>query len=239
MNSRKGKDDMASEAINCRDMKNRNEFFTRVLSSFVFVPFIALLFLVPCEVFIALCLAICGLIWAEIFSNKIDGRWLARSCAATATLIGIVSFMYARHVYGPISCMFLICISSFSDIGAYVCGKLIGGPKLCPKISPNKTWAGFCGGLLFANLGFICMRKMFFSDYVSNDFLPSYYDNLFIYQLLVLSAVVGDLLESLFKRRIDVKDMGDIFPGHGGFFDRTDSLLMVSFVFMILDLLLG
>jgi phosphatidate cytidylyltransferase len=138
---------------------------------------------------------------------------------------------------GQASCVFLICISSFTDIGAYSSGKLLRGPKLCPKISPNKTWAGFWGGIIFANIGFFCLDGAFFQFSTEKAFLGARIIDFWTVQLIILSSVAGDLLESWFKRAIRVKDMGDLFPGHGGILDRLDSLLLASIVLAILDIL--
>lgn len=107
-----------------------------------------------------------------------------------------------------------------TDIGAYAAGRSIGGPKLAPKISPKKTWAGLIGGMVSAGLvGWLVAL-------VSGAALP-------LLALLVgaLAAVVGqagDLFESAVKRRYDVKDSGHLIPGHGGILDRIDGLLVAA-----------
>lgn len=113
------------------------------------------------------------------------------------------------------------------DIGAYFTGKTIGGPKMAPTLSPNKTWAGLIGGMICSGLILAAfdLVKDIFSAHVIVIFLTG----------CVLGAVgqAGDLLISSIKRRVGVKDTGQILPGHGGLLDRIDSLLLVTPVFLI------
>jgi phosphatidate cytidylyltransferase len=106
-----------------------------------------------------------------------------------------------------------------TDIGAYLFGKCIGGAKLAPKISPNKTWAGFFGGIFSAVMVTWCLYFLFFPM-----------TSLFTYFMgcVIISVVgqIGDLLESWCKRRLGVKDSGKLIPGHGGVLDRVDSILL-------------
>jgi phosphatidate cytidylyltransferase len=113
-----------------------------------------------------------------------------------------------------------------TDIFAYFAGRSIGGPKLAPNISPNKTWAGLIGGMAGAAvLGFVTAR-MFDLD------APF----LYVGALMGLLAQIGDLYESSVKRRAGVKDSGTILPGHGGVLDRLDGLLPVVVATLILIL---
>jgi phosphatidate cytidylyltransferase len=111
---------------------------------------------------------------------------------------------------------FLVCMGS--DVGAYYVGKNLGKRKLVPKISPNKTWAGFVGGILLA-IGFAAISSVwFFPELPFQISIP----------LAVVMAIVGcggDLAESAMKRGSETKDAARILPGHGGFLDRLDSLL--------------
>lgn len=101
-----------------------------------------------------------------------------------------------------------------SDTAAYVFGRMIGGPKLCPRISPKKTWAGFLAALLVSHVvALYC---------ISYWQLPLPW---WVVTFTTLAAVGGDLLESWLKRKADVKDSGRLIPGHGGLLDRVDSLL--------------
>lgn len=106
-----------------------------------------------------------------------------------------------------------------SDSGAYAAGRGIGGPKLAPRISPNKTWAGLAGGVIGAAIvGAVAAKTTGLGG---------------IWELTLISAVlaafsqIGDLAESALKRHFSVKDSGALIPGHGGILDRLDALLFV------------
>ena len=104
-----------------------------------------------------------------------------------------------------------------TDIGAYFAGRGIGGPKLAPRISPNKTWAGLIGGILLATIVAAVMHAVYL--------LPLRF--VIATPLLAILAQAGDLYESHLKRRAGVKDSGSVIPGHGGFLDRLDGVVPV------------
>jgi phosphatidate cytidylyltransferase len=123
--------------------------------------------------------------------------------------------------------LFLFLVVWGSDIGAYVAGRSLGGPKLAPAISPNKTWAGFGGGLfLSACIAMIWNASM---AQTARPLLAA----LFAVGLSLLGQG-GDLFESMMKRRFGVKDSGNLIPGHGGMLDRIDALLWVAPAFAAL-----
>ncbi len=122
----------------------------------------------------------------------------------------------------------LLFLTSFGcDVGAYFAGVTMGKSLFYPQISPKKTWAGFLGGTASA---LIC-GYIFFKWQNLNFYFPLYM--LFIF-LAAVSTITGDLLMSLVKRSVDIKDFGKIFPGHGGVLDRVDGLLMASPIIYIL-----
>ncbi|GAO38504.1 phosphatidate cytidylyltransferase [Sphingomonas changbaiensis NBRC 104936] len=105
-----------------------------------------------------------------------------------------------------------------TDIGAYFAGRSIGGPKLAPTVSPNKTWAGLIGGVVAALiLGLLLWR-----------FAGLPLQLVFASPILAVIAQIGDLYESWLKRQAGVKDSGTILPGHGGVLDRLDGLVPVA-----------
>lgn len=210
------------------------DLLKRVVSGFLFAPMIVLVLILSESNFRILCWIAYLIMMCEIFSPKVKGHYFVRVLAATFCFLGMKSFIYCRHFFGPVGCILLICISSFTDMGGYFFGRTFKGPKLCPKISPNKTWSGFFGGMLLANLCVLFIRFFYLNSLNNSVFYLQFWG----VELLILSAVFGDLLESSFKRRIDVKDMSKLFPGHGGLLDRLDSLLAVSLVFSIIDILL-
>ena len=116
--------------------------------------------------------------------------------------------------------LWVFIVTWATDIGAYFAGRAIGGPKLAPAISPNKTIAGLAGGIVSAGLaGFA---------WVQATQLPSLL--IWIAPALAVAAQAGDLFESWMKRRAGVKDSGRWLPGHGGILDRLDGLVPVAIV---------
>lgn len=124
-----------------------------------------------------------------------------------------------------------IVVTISSDIGGYFAGILLGRHKMAPVISPNKTWEGFGGSVVGCTVaGALCVTLMLDGDWWIGVVLGL---------AVVLAATAGDLIESLFKRDLGVKDMGRFMPGHGGLMDRMDSLLIAGpVVWVVLSLLL-
>jgi phosphatidate cytidylyltransferase len=131
-----------------------------------------------------------------------------------------ILLIWLRDVCGRETVYWLFALVWATDTGAFVSGKMIGGPKLAPAISPKKTWAGLVGGMFCA--GLVGAAFSHFSGH--ETVLPL----VALSAGLALSAQGGDLFESWVKRRIGVKDAGSIMPGHGGLLDRVDGLLIVA-----------
>jgi phosphatidate cytidylyltransferase len=112
----------------------------------------------------------------------------------------------------------LLIIVIAADSGAYFAGRAFGRRKLYEKVSPKKTWEGVFGGMAAAVVALFIVRGTFFTELSSVDCVV-------LGIFTSMTAVVGDLAESLLKRAVDVKDSGAIMPGHGGALDRTDSIL--------------
>ncbi|HQT47811.1 MAG TPA: phosphatidate cytidylyltransferase [Acidocella sp.] len=143
--------------------------------------------------------------------------------------IGGVSLLWLRLQPGAglIDTLFLVVVIWSTDIGAYLVGRLIGGPKLAPRISPGKTWSGSLGGLLIGGLAGALLAGRGHGIVLAA--LPAGF-------LLSVFAQSGDLLESAIKRKLGVKDSGNTIPGHGGLFDRLDGFLTAAPVAVILAL---
>lgn len=124
--------------------------------------------------------------------------------------------------------IFLLLITIISDTFAYVIGRLIGKHKMSPTVSPNKTWEGFIGGLIFATFVSTVFYVSAF-NYTGNIFIV-----IFIVSLLSITGQLGDLVFSTIKRNYEIKDFGNIMPGHGGVLDRLDSILFVVLAFSYL-----
>lgn len=137
------------------------------------------------------------------------------------SLLGGASLLYLRHrPEGLYETLFVIAVVVASDSCAYAVGRLIGGPKLAPSISPGKTISGSIGGLLGA--AFIGGIVAYYSS-------AQWYGLAFVWGgFLAIAAQCGDLCESAFKRHLGVKDSGKLIPGHGGLLDRFDALLLVA-----------
>ncbi len=108
-----------------------------------------------------------------------------------------------------------------TDIGAYLVGRSAGGPKLAPRISPNKTWSGAIGGLIGASIAAYLAAMWTGLGYAGLVALT-------IGAVLSVFSQIGDLGESWWKRRFQVKDSGHLIPGHGGILDRIDGVLLAS-----------
>jgi phosphatidate cytidylyltransferase len=132
---------------------------------------------------------------------------------------------------GFVAILFIFAIVWGSDIGAFAAGRTIGGPKLWPRVSPNKTWAGFLGALA-AGL----VSGLIFAQVVSGASSLVLATN---GVLLAFVAQMGDLAESALKRQFGIKDSSAIIPGHGGVMDRADSTVAVSVAVSILALLVN
>lgn len=151
------------------------------------------------------------------------------------------SYIYLRFWFPQGAWLAIAVILSVwaSDTGAYFVGKAVGGPKLAPQISPKKTWAGL-GGAVFSS-GLILVLLMFLSPYagahIAADMGLTPRDAFCVFVaggLMGVAGQAGDLLISVFKRRVGKKDMGCLIPGHGGLLDRIDALLLVSPLFVVL-----
>lgn len=123
--------------------------------------------------------------------------------------------------------IFTVLIPIITDTFAYLMGSLIGGKKLCPKISPNKTWAGAVGGVIWTILALLATFFIF-------SVIPAYASvmasiGLEFWHIIILGLVgsvaaqAGDIFESYLKRKAEMKDSGNLLPGHGGVLDRIDS----------------
>lgn len=155
------------------------------------------------------------------------------------------SFNYPQIYLGiPFACMLaepihrlpllIFVMLWLNDSGAYIVGSLTGHHKLCPSISPNKTWEGFFGGVLITLIG------TYFLQHFCASFFGMENYSLGIWMILAVSScifgTIGDLIESKYKRIFGVKDSGNWIPGHGGILDRIDSFLLafpVAFLILL------
>ena len=132
-----------------------------------------------------------------------------------------INFFFYPGVAGRYYLLYFVLITKFSDTGAYVTGTLIGRHKMIPRISPGKTWEGFGGAILVSTLASLVFVYFLGQRMPGMDRTHA----VILGVILGICAVVGDLIESLFKREAGAKDSGKFFPGIGGILDLLDSLL--------------
>ena len=157
--------------------------------------------------------------------------WLASGALYAGAGAIALAWLRADPAAGQANLLFLVLAVWASDIGAYVAGRLIGGPKLAPRISPGKTRSGAAGGLVAAMLaGAAAAQAMAPGAPLRAAVLAG---------VLAVASQAGDLLESAIKRGFGVKDSGRLIPGHGGLLDRLDGLLLAAPVAAVLGLLMG
>lgn len=156
---------------------------------------------------------------------------LAANSAKTSYCLPVASCW----IYGGIACFLSliaetgnqVAIAVFlltwsTDVGAYFCGRIFGGAKLAPSISPGKTWSGFAGGLVSAIAVAAILRE---AEILPGGFIVGAFAG--------LACQAGDLYESWLKRGANVKDSGRLLPGHGGMFDRLDGMIGVAIAIWI------
>lgn len=136
---------------------------------------------------------------------------------------GLVEF---RHGHGGTWIFWLLLVVIATDILGYFAGRLIGGPKFWPSLSPKKTWAGVIAGWIGAAL----------IGWTFVSFTTAGWDTLWISICVSLASQLGDICESAFKRRTGVKDSSSLIPGHGGVFDRVDGMLGATLFVLVVAL---
>ncbi len=166
-------------------------------------------------------------------SGTAHRRWLWLAAGAVYIAVPCIAIIWLRSdaAVGRQAIFWLFAVVWATDIGAYFAGRGIGGPKLAPRISPGKTWAGLLGGMVCAAL--VGAATALLLD------LSRAAPLIVISALLALVAQAGDLLESMVKRRFGVKDSGHLIPGHGGVLDRLDGLLTAAPAVAALTLVAG
>lgn len=175
--------------------------------------------------------------WDTMTAGDRWGGWKATGFAYVGA--PCVALLWLRSVVLPDMDMagmrlvlFVVFVVAATDIGAYFAGRRIGGPKLAPRLSPNKTWAGLIGGMGAAAV----------VGGLSASFTPyplTFSGCVWTAAFLAVVAQAGDLFESWLKRRAGVKDSGALLPGHGGLLDRLDGLIASAPIFALMVILSG
>jgi phosphatidate cytidylyltransferase len=128
---------------------------------------------------------------------------------------------YFPRANGTLYLLYFILVTKFSDVGAYCVGSLIGRHKMIPRISPGKTWEGFAGAIVVSTGASVAFAHFAGDRLAGMNLMHA----IILGVILSVGAVIGDLIESLFKRESGVKDSGRYLPGIGGILDLLDSLL--------------
>ena len=199
----------------------KNDLTKRILSSITLLP-LSLFFIIKGSVFFIFFLSILFLFtcleWLNLNKKKNFFKFLG-------IIFLLFSFYFTyliREEYGLYFFLLILTICIFTDIGGYIFGKMLKGPKLT-KLSPNKTYAGVIGSFLSSLLS-----GLIFIKYIQINYLDEISFKIFFFILLIsLISQIGDLTISYFKRKADLKDTGKILPGHGGLLDRIDGLIFV------------
>jgi phosphatidate cytidylyltransferase len=215
------------------------ELVNRVLTSLVLLPILVFSIYYSGIYFVVFLSVVYVLSFYEIIKNT---KSLKFNFIANIILIfSLYSFYYLRGStdYSLIITYWIITATFLSDTGGYIFGKTFKGKKLT-KISPNKTYAGLIGSV------FLSISSLIFLNVFQNLFLTENLINFYQLKFLILTFLIsivcqlGDLCVSFCKRRIDIKNISNILPGHGGVLDRIDGLIFVlifSFIIKMFDLI--
>jgi phosphatidate cytidylyltransferase len=172
------------------------------------------------------------------FRGGLSGTWLGFGVLYIGLAAVALIHLRGDASAGLVNVLFLFLTVWASDIGAYAAGGILGGPKLAPSVSPNKTWAGAAGGLLSAvAVGGAAAYVM--ASAAGTLPPPTAGRIVLVAGAIGLLSQAGDFFESWIKRRFDVKDSSSLIPGHGGLLDRLDGVLAAAPAAALLGLLLG
>ena len=188
----------------------------------------------PAGVFVPYLITIVYLMVAELYLKQPDPvndwAYTMMSQLYIALPFSMINVLAFRSAGSDITYTYLVPLSVFfflwvNDAGAYICGSLLGKHKLFPRISPGKSWEGSIGGGILVMIVAVLIWHLS-EQYAVNDLHLSAFEWAGLGLVVVIFGTWGDLVESLFKRTIGIKDSGHILPGHGGMLDRFDSTLM-------------
>ena len=215
----------------------------RVISGLILAPLVVGIIIAGGWFFGAMILAAAFISLYE-FLKLVDGtknKWFHIIIGTVYLGLCFGSYVLIRTGYEQgawLALVTILCVWA-SDTGAYFVGKKVGGPKMAPRLSPNKTWAGLGGSMVFCGISLVLLHYAAIPlQSVLNTNLGLDSSNtpcIFVIGVLLgLVGQAGDLMKSFYKRRAGVKDSGHLIPGHGGLLDRIDSLLLVSVAFLII-----
>jgi len=199
---------------------------------------LTLLFLLDAGAWLSLAVSVTFLtVAAFVVSSPQKRAWAISSFVYAAPIVLVPPLVRAHPDLGIIGLLWMFAVVWATDIAAYFTGRTFGGPKLCPPISPKKTWSGFIGGVVAATL---CGLLVAWIGQRYDVTLPLTFTG--IAALSIVSSIasqVGDLGESALKRYCQVKDSSHLIPGHGGVMDRLDGFWAVCLIVALVLLTLG
>ena len=165
---------------------------------------------------------IAGVLYASVvaFNKDVEWKYFLPFIYPTA---GILFTFTMYQEYGVVTLLWLLVVVAMTDVGAYAVGKSIGKTPFC-ETSPNKTMEGVVGGIVVATISGMFLGLTF----------VDFWTSLVISLAVSISSIFGDLYESSLKRAAEVKDSGDLLPGHGGILDRIDGYLFGSIIMLVL-----
>lgn len=194
----------------------------RLCTGGLLVATLAYLILAPLWVTTLLIAAILLLILTTEWPHLAHGwLWLLTPVYPVAPFL-LAILLNQNNEYRFMLIFLVVCVATH-DTGAYVAGKLFGKDKLCPTISPGKTWQGFFGGCVS-----VAVLLFFGTLYTASEI--SAMSILLVAATIAVVATAGDLFESWLKRRAGLKDSGFLLPGHGGFLDRFDGMMSCMYL---------
>ena len=179
----------------------------------------------------AIALIALGMLGVATLASRVRRAWCGAGLAYAAAALIAPVLLRRDATMGFAAILFLFVIVWLTDIGAYFVGRALGGPKLMPRASPNKTWSGALGGTLAAVIGGVALARQFGVEGIFGVGVVA----------LGLSVVsqAGDLAESAIKRQFQVKDASSLIPGHGGLMDRLDGFIAASVAAAVVGILHG
>ncbi|MFH1461475.1 MAG: phosphatidate cytidylyltransferase [bacterium] len=220
-------------------LKNENfqRFVTGLILGFCFFGSYFHSLLLFSLILIALLFIILFFEWPKLINLKITNfkYWLISfiyPILPISTLIYLNLTFRSKDFLLPLYPFF---VSWTADTGAYILGKLIGKHKICPTISPGKSWQGLFGGFISVTI-FNILYLPGIKTFPFTIYLQSFFPILLFSFLITIIAFLGDIFISFLKRKIGLKDTGNLLPGHGGLLDRFDSVLFVSTLLMLIIL---
>ena len=208
------------------------ELKKRILSSILLIP-ISFFFIIQGSVLFIFFLSLIFLMTSFEWFKMTKKNDLLRIFGLFFLIFSFWTAIYLRQYIGLNFFIFLIIVCIFTDIGGYLFGKILKGPKLT-KISPNKTYSGVIGSFLISLIsGYIYIKYFGQKSKIILETDPAF----IIFLILFISSAIqiGDIVISYFKRKAKLKDSGKILPGHGGFLDRIDGIIFVMpFTFLLI-----